>query len=774
MKRYLYILCITLFALQVSAEKYTISGTVQDATNGEELIGATIYIKELNSGTITNEYGYFALNIPEGKYLISVNYLGYETIIKNIELDQDFYFNFELKESSAVLKEVEVTGERLDRNVKSNEMSQVKLQAKTIKKIPAFMGEVDLVKAIQLLPGVQSSAEGSSGFSVRGGSPDQNLILLDEATVYNASHLMGFFSVFNNDAIKDVKIYKGDIPAAHGGRLASLLDVRMKDGNSKEFNVTGGVGTISSRLTLEGPILKDKTSFIVSGRRTYADLFLKLSSEENLRNSVLNFYDINAKVNHTFNEKNRLFVSFYNGRDKFANEFSELGFGNTTATIRWNHLFSERLFFNLTAVNSLYNYRLATPEGNATAFEWESNMTDYGGRGDFTYFLNPQNTLKFGFEGTYHIFEPGRARGLGDQALFTEFIQPNSHALDYGIYVSNEQKIGEKIQLKYGLRFSIFQNIGEGTVYHFDDDFQKIDSIVYPKGEVYNTYMGLEPRFGITYLVNTVSSIKTSYSRTRQYMQLAQNSTAGTPLDIWFPASPNVKPQIADQVALGYFRNFGENTFEASVEVYYKWMQNSIDFKDFAEVLLNEELEGELRFGKTWSYGAEFLLRKNVGKFTGWISYTYSRSLREFKDINDGKVYPAPYDKPHDVSIVLSYEIMPRIEVAANWVYATGRPATFPTGRAYYQNTIVPIFSDRNDYRLKDYHRLDVSATWKRKKKENMKWDWDVNFSVYNAYGRHNTWAINFVPDENDPNVTYAEHTYLFSVIPALTFNFRF
>jgi len=774
MKRLLIILGFIILFSQVFAQKYTINGTVHDASNGESLIGATIFVRELGTGTITNEYGYFALNIPRGDYELEINYLGFSSINQKIQLDKDLYFDFELYESSAELQEVVVTGERMDRNIKSNEMSQVKLQAKTIKKIPAFMGEVDLVKAIQLLPGVQSTAEGSSGFSVRGGSPDQNLILLDEATVYNASHLMGFFSVFNNDAIKDVKIYKGDIPAAHGGRLASLLDVRMKDGNSKEFEVTGGLGTISSRLTIEGPILKDKTSFIVSGRRTYADLFLKLSSDENLRNSVLNFYDINAKVNHTFNEKNRLFISFYNGRDKFANEFSELGFGNTTATIRWNHLFSERLFFNLTAVNSLYNYRLATPEGNATAFEWESNMTDYGTRGDFTYFLNPQNTVKFGFEATYHIFEPGKARGLGEEAIFNEFIQPSSHALDYAFYVSNEQKIGDKIQLKYGLRFSVFQSIGEGTVYNFDDNFDKIDSTVYPQGEIYNTYMGLEPRFGITYLINDVSSIKTSYSRTRQYMQLAQNSTAGTPLDVWFPASPNVKPQIADQVALGYFRNFRENTFEASAEIYYKWMKNSIDFKDFAEVLLNDELEGELRFGKTWSYGAEFLVRKNTGKLTGWISYTYSRALREFKDINGGKVYPAPYDKPHDVSIVLSYEISPRLEVGANWVYATGRPATFPTGRAQYQNVIVPIFSDRNEYRLRDYHRLDVSATWKRKKKENMKWDWDVNLSVYNAYGRHNTWAINFVPDDNDPNVTYAEHTYLFSVIPALTFNFRF
>ncbi len=774
MKNYLIIILLWVLPFVLKAQKYSISGKIKDSSNGEELIGATVFIPELSTGTVANEYGYFTISLPAGTYQVKVNYLGFDEYSKSIELQKDIYLAVELNETSSELKEVEITGDRIDRNVKSNEMSSIKLQAKTIKKIPAFMGEVDLIKAIQLLPGVQSTAEGSSGFSVRGGSADQNLILLDEATVYNASHLMGFFSVFNNDAIKDVKIYKGDIPASHGGRLSSLLDVRMKDGNSKEFEVTGGIGTISSRLTIEGPIIKDKTSFLVSGRRTYADLFLKLSSNEDLRNRVLNFYDINAKVNHTFNENNRLYISFYNGQDKFANEFSKLYFGNTTTTIRWNHLFSEKLFLNLTNLNSIYTYNLGTPEGNANAFDWKSRMVDYGGRADFTYYLNPNNTIKFGVEGTYHTFDPGRAKGLGEEALFTEFIQPNSHALDWGIYVGNEQKIGEHIQLKYGLRYSIFQSMGSATVYNFDENFNTIDSTVYEKGDIYNTYMGLEPRFGITYIINDESSVKANYSRTRQYMQLAQNSTAGTPLDIWFPASPNVKPQIADQVALGYFRNFKNNKYETSVEVYYKNMQNSIDFEDFAQVLLNAELEGELRFGKSWSYGAEFLVRKNEGKLTGWVSYTYSHTYRKFEDINQGKTYRAPYDKPHNVAIVLSYSISPRLEVGANWVYGSGQPATFPTGRAYYGNLIVPIYSDRNAYRLPDYHRLDVSATWKRKKKEGQKWDWDINLSVYNAYARHNTWSINFVTDETNPDVTYAEQTYLFSIIPALTFNFKF
>ncbi|MCK5776146.1 MAG: TonB-dependent receptor, partial [Bacteroidales bacterium] len=475
-----------------------------------------------------------------------------------------------------------------------------------------------------------------------------------------------------------------------------------------------------------------------------------------------------------FNENNRVFLSFYNGQDTFGNPHSSFKFGNQTTTIRWNHLFSKKLFSNFTLVNSIYNYKLGTTDEGPNAFEWKSKMKDYGARGDLTYFLNLQNTIKFGGEFIYHCFEPGTIGGVGNESSINEIKQADNFALDYAIYISNEQKIGERIQLKYGLRFSIFQNIGPGTVYNYDGNYESTDSTVYGSRKIYNTYMGLEPRLGISFLLNESSSIKANYSRTRQYLQLAQNATAGTPLDVWFPASPNVKPQIADQVAIGYFRNFKNNILETSVEVYYKEMQNSIDFKDFADVLLNEKLDGELRFGKSWSYGAEFLIRKSTGKLTGWISYTYSRSQRKFKDINNGNTYNAPYDKPHDVSIVLSYDLLPRLDVAATWVYSTGRPATFPTGRAEYGNIIVPIYSDRNDYRMPNYHRLDLSVTWKKKKKENSKWDWDLNLSVYNAYGRHNTWSINFVQDPSDPYTTYAEHTYLFSILPALTFNFNF
>lgn len=774
MRIFLTIFFIFSIQLLSFSQEYIVSGKVTDAQNGEELIGATIYVEDLQSGTITNEYGFFSMSLTKGNHSIKIDYLGFEAIVMTIYLTHNKHLSIELKEKPSELKEVEIKGERLDKNVTNNEMTNIKLESKHIKKIPAFMGEVDLIKAIQLLPGVQSASEGSSGFSVRGSSPDQNLVLLDEATVYNGSHLMGFFSVFNNDAIKDVKIYKGDIPASHGGRLASMLDVRMKNGNNKKIAVTGGIGSISSRLTIEGPIIKDRTSFLLSGRRTYADLMMKFSSDEDQKKSILNFYDINAKVNHIFNENNRLFLSFYNGQDKFGNPHSTFKFGNQTSTLRWNHLFSKKLFSNFTLINSIYNYKLGTTEEGPNAFEWRSKMKDYGGRGDLTYFLNLQNTIKFGGEFTYHWFEPGTAGGIGEESTINEIKQPDNYTLDYAIYVSNEQKIGALIQIKYGLRLSIFQNIGSGTVYNYDENYNSIDSTVYGRGKIYNTYMGLEPRLGVSFLINENASIKANYSRTRQYLQLAQNATAGTPLDVWFPASPNVKPQIADQLSLGFFRNFKNNMLETSIEIYYKKMQNSIDFKDFANVLLNEKLEGELRFGKTWSYGAEFLIRKNTGKLTGWISYTYSRSRRKFKDINHGDIYNAPYDKPHDVSIVLSYNIHPRLDLAATWVYSTGRPTTFPTGRAEYGNIIVPIYSDRNAYRMPNYHRLDLSVTWKKKAKENAKWDWDLNLSIYNAYGRHNTWSINFVQDPNDPYTTYAEHTYLFSILPALTFNFNF
>ncbi len=755
-------------------KKNSISGHIKDVHTGEMLIGATVYVQEARTGASTNLYGFYSLSMIPGTYTLTFSYIGYRTEEKSVILDKDINLEIELSGTEEILQEVVITGERQDKNVKSAEMSVIKMESKTIRQIPALFGEIDVIRALQLMPGVKAVAEGSTGFSVRGGSADQNLVLLDEATVYNAGHLLGFFSVFNNDAVKDVTLYKGDIPAAYGGRLSSLLDVRMKEGNSKKFSATGGIGLISSRLTLEGPIVNEKTSFIVSGRRTYADIFIPVFGKEELKGNKLYFYDFNAKLNHTIDEKNRVFVSAYLGKDVFKNEFALMQLGNGTITARWNHLFSQKLFSNFTFLKTTYQYMLGTPEGQANSFTWKSRLDDYSGKADFTLYLNPENTLKFGASTTYHAFDPGSARGTGEETFFNEYVLPKNYGLESGIYVSNEQKIGSLITLKYGLRFSMFQNIGSATVYDFDETFETVDSTVYTKGDFYNTYFGLEPRLGITYLLNEKSSIKASYSHTIQYLQLAQNSTAGTPLDIWFPASPNVKPQLSDQGAVGYFRNFLNNKIETSVEGYYKYMRNSIDFKDHAQLLLNKELEGELRFGEAWSYGLEFMVRLTKGPVTGWVSYTLSKAERQIKEINNGNPYAAPYDKPNDVSVVLNFDISKRVTVGANWVYSTGSPVTFPTGRAIYGNKIVPVYSDRNEYRMPDYHRLDISATLRGKPRDDKKFYGEWNVSVYNAYARKNAWTINFVQDSEDPNITYAEKTYLFSIIPSISYNFHF
>ncbi len=759
--------------------RFTISGHIRDAASGEDLIGATVYIQELKTGTSSNLYGFYSVSLIPGKYNIVYSYVGFEPQQYSIDLRENITRDIELQSANQQLDEVVVTGEAINENVTRTEMSSIDIDAKTIKKIPAFMGEVDVIKTIQLLPGVQTISEGSSGFSVRGGSMDQNLISLDEATVYNASHLMGFFSVFNNDAIKDVKLYKGDIPASSGGRLSSLLDVRMKDGNSKKFTATGGIGTISSRLTLEGPIVKDKVSYIVSGRRTYADLFLRLSSNEDIRDNILYFYDLNGKVNWEIDENNRIYFSTYYGNDIFKNDDFKMGWGNRTFTARWNHLFSKKVFSNITAIHSEFNYELGVPEGSVNSFEWTSRMLDYGVKADLNYYINPNNTLRFGGSMIYHRFNPGRAQGLGEEAFFTEYEVQHSNALESGLYVSNEQKIGARLTLKYGIRFSHFQNVGSAVVYNYNEYYQKTDSSVYASREFYSPYWGLEPRIGAVYVLNERSSIKTSYSRTRQYIHLAQNSTAGTPLDVWFPSSPNVKPQIADQVALGYFRNFKDNRIETSVEAYYKYTQNAIDFKDHADLLLNKEYEGELRFGQAWAYGLEFLIRYNLDKFSGWVGYTLSRTEREIVGIHEGDPFgkdrfPAGYDRPHDISVVLNYEATERLSIGANWVYSTGQAVTFPTGKFEFGNVYTPIFSDRNGYRMPDYHRLDLSATLRSKDKPGRKFYHEWNLSIYNAYARKNPWVINFVQDENDPTKTYAEMTYLFSIIPAITFNFHF
>ena len=770
MKRILLLVIILQFSVYLHAQKkYTISGHITDPS-GEELIGATIYAKNIKSGTATNTYGFYSLTLLEGEYEIEFSYLGMETKTQKIKLNQNQTVNIRLAKIEKELEEVIITAERKNENIVRTEMSTVKLQAKEIRQIPALFGEIDVIKTLQLLPGIQSTGEGFSGFNVRGGSPDQNLILFDEATVYNASHLMGFFSVFNNDAVKDVKIYKGDIPAEYGGRLSSLLDIRMKEGNLKNFEVTGGLGTISSRLTLEGPIIEDKWSVLVAGRRTYADLFLLLSSDEMINSNQLYFYDLNLKTNYKISDKDRIFVSGYFGRDvfKFSDYFS-WDWGNYTLTTRWNHLFSEKLFSNFSFIYSKYDYKMESGD-SYYGFKWISDLEDFKIKGDLTYFLNPNNTIKFGFDGIFHHFNPGYASGPSGDPIK----MPESNALEYALYLSNEHKVGTNLTIIYGLRASAFQNMGEATSYNFNENYEKIDSTVYEQWDIYNTFYGLEPRLSINYLLNERSSVKASYSRTKQYLHLASNSTGGSPLDVWVPSSPNIDPQIADQVAVGYFRNFFDNLFETSIELYYKNMENQIDFKDHAELVLNSELEGEFRIGDAWSYGAEFLIRKQQGKFTGWVSYTLSKAERKIPEINYGKIYPSSYDRPHSVSVVTIYDLAKRWNISATWVYSTGNPVTFPSGKYEYEGMSVPIFTGRNEYRMPDYHRLDLSVTLKGKQKPNKRLKSELNLSVYNVYNRHNAWMITFTQDPEQPNVTKAEKVYLFPILPSLTWNFYF
>ncbi len=761
--------------------KKTISGYIIDKKNGEKLIGATVYIQELKTGTSSNLYGFYSISLQPGAYHLEYSYVGYTSIKKTINLQEDKTMNVELAPSAKEIEEVRIEARRKNENIVSTEMSVNKLETKKIKQIPALLGEVDVIKAIQLLPGVQTASEGSSGFNVRGGAMDQNLILLDEAPVYNASHLMGFFSIFNNDAVKNIELYKGYIPPRAGGRLSSLLDIRMKEGNKKEFKVTGGIGIpVSSRLTVEGPIIKDKTSFIASGRRSYADLLLPLASDTNLHDLKLFFYDFNAKVNHTINQNNQIFLSGYFGRDIFKSEFARTEFGNQTLSCRWNHLFSKKIFSNLTFIRSKYDYQLGATWLDDISFLWTSNMTDYSLKADFTHYLNPQNTFKYGVHSILHNFDPGLIESSGEGNFLAKIELPLSKALESGIYFSNHHEISENIKLDYGIRYSFYSNIGKETIYDYesyysgsDKLYQPVDTTVYNNWDFYHLYHAPEPRFALNYIFNERSSVKASYTRTLQYIHLASVSTAGTPLDIWFSSNPNIKPQKADQYTIGYFRNFFDDILETSIEVYYKKMHDVIDFRNDAQLLLNKHLTGELRFGEGEAYGIEFLFRKSLGKLTGWLSTTLSRTFRDIPEIAEDP-FPAPYDKPVSSSLVLSYELFERMTFSCNFVYSTGRAVTFPTGKASYGGVVVPIYSGRNTYRYPDYHRMDIALTLKGKENPDRFWHGEWNFSIYNVYNRHNAWAINFVPDEDNQNMIHAEKTYLFPIIPSVTYNFKF
>ena len=746
-------MCFLCAGLSAQEKSYTVSGVIRDAGNGEDLIGASVSEESSHRGAVTNPYGYYTLSLPKGKHTLFFSYLGYRRKEVAIDLTADMRLNINLEMETKELAEVVVSAEGSNANVVKSEMSVEKISAKTIKSAPALLGEVDVLKVVQLLPGVQATSEGSSGFSVRGGGYDQNLILLDEAAVYSASHLMGFFSVFNNDAIKDVTLYKGDIPASFGGRLSSLLDIRTKDGNNRRYAVTGGIGLISSRLTAEGP-LGDKASAIVSFRRTYADLFLRLSKEEAQRKSALYFYDMNAKVNYRIDDNNRIFLAGYFGRDKFGfSDLAGMSFGNRTLTARWNHIFSPRLFSNFTLIGSWYDYYLMSQISDQLGEELRSGLWDYGLKADFNYVPNPANNIKFGYNFTFHGFQPGDGGGVGSETIFGRVSFPKKYAMENVAYATNETNVAGKLKLKYGLRYTGFENIDKGAVTHHQQQF--------------------DPRLGLTFIFNERHSVKASYSRTSQFIQLASNSTSGSPLDLWFPASEYVKPQKCDQFAAGYFRNFASDQYEFSAELYYKNMKDVVDFKDHAQIMMNENLEQELRFGIGYSYGMELMLRKTAGAFTGWVSYTLSKSMRKVDDINENQWYRSPYDKPHNISALMAYEFSPKWSFSACWVYGSGTPVTYPTGRFQVEGNYVPVYSGRNEYRYPAYHRLDLSATWKLSP-PSKRFKSELNFSLYNAYGRKNVWTILFRQEPGNPDIMYADKIYLFKFIPSVTWNFSF
>lgn len=771
MKNLSFLLLLFFLPFVTNAQKFTLSGNIKDAQNGEDLIGATVLVKNIpNTGAFSNEYGFYSLTLPEGDHTIMVRYLGYELIEKDITLTENKVLSFELELEGKAIDTVQITAERDNENVTSSEMGVLRLDPKEVRNVPVLFGERDIVKTLQLLPGVKSAGEGNSGFYVRGGGTDQNLILLDEAPVYNASHLLGFFSVFNSDALKDVTLYKGGMPAEYGGRASSVLDIRMKDGNKKRLGLTGGVGLISSRLTAEAPIVKDKGSFMISGRRTYADVFLKLSRDTVINNSTLYFYDMNAKANYTINEKNRIFLSGYFGRDVFGfSDFFGLNWGNTTGTVRWNHLFSEKLFSNTSFFFSDYDYKFFVGD-EENGFGLSSRIQDFNFKEDITWFPSNKHTVKFGGQLIHHTFVPGELE-VGTDVTFTVPEAPRRYGLEGALYLRDEFRVNNRITVNYGLRLSSFHNMG-GTSYTFDEEGEVLTETNHDRWDFFENNFGLEPRISGRYLVNESNSIKGSYTRNFQYVHLLSNSVSTSPTDVYVPTSNIVKPQIADQVALGYFTNLNDDMFEVSFEAYYKWLQNQIDYRNGADLILNNTVESELVFGKGRSFGGELLVRKRKGKLTGWFSYTLSRALRTFDEINDGNEFPARQDRIHDLSVTLIYQIAPRLTASGNFVYYTGDAVTFPSGRYDIDGFVVPYYTERNGYRFPDYHRLDLGLTYDLKDRK--RWSHSLNLSCYNVYGRENAFSITFEESTNVPGQTQAVRTALFKIVPSLSYDFEF
>ena len=763
---FLLVLSLGLYCLPLMAQQNVVlSGTVRDKKTGESLIKAVIRIQELpNAGIISNEYGFYSLSLPKGNYVAVVSQVGYETLVQKIKLDSSVSIDFKL-ETKNQLREVVVESSRKNDNLTKAQMGTETINMSAISKVPVIFGEKDLLKTIQLLPGVKSAGEGNSGFFVRGGGADQNLILLDEAPVYNATHLLGFFSTFNSDAIKDATIIKGNSGSQYGGRLSSVLDVKMKEGNNQDYTVNGGLGLISSKVSIEGPLQKNKSSFILSGRRTYADVFLKAT--EKFKDNILYFYDLNAKANYQINAKNKVYISGYFGRDELGlgQDFG-IDWGNKTGTIRWNKIISNRLFLNTSLIYSDYNYNVKLKNGE-TNFNINSNIKDVNLKQDYTLYANGLNTLRFGFNSILHTITPSTFSGT----VINSVAKEGRNGLENALYLTNNYRANNQLTIDYGMRLSTYTLMG-GDVYNIYENGVVKSSVKLNRSSFGKTYANLEPRITTNYRISDETSIKAGYARNVQHLHLLSNSVASSPSDQWIGNSYNIKPEIADQLSLGYVTKLFKSKFELTAETYYKYLQNQIDYKDGAEINTVSDVESVLLYGIGRAYGLELLLKKKEGRLTGWIGYTLSKTERKIDGINEGKWYNARQDRTHDISVVGIYELNSRWSISGVFVYNTGDAVTYPTGKYNLQGQTLYQYAARNENRMPAYHRLDFSATYEKNKTKRMHGSW--NFSLYNVYGRENAYRISFKDDPNDPTRTQIIRTALFRWVPSVTYQFKF
>ncbi len=770
--RLLSVVIILLLSYGIQAvTRYSVSGTITDSSTGESLPGASVAVAELpGTGASTNLYGYYSLSLLPGEYTLIVTYLGFDDFQLKVNLTRNQLIDVKLIPVSRQLDEVVVSAVRRNDNITSDKVGVEQLKIREINKIPVLFGEQDLLKTLTLTPGVKSIGEGNGGIYVRGGSNSQNLILLDEAMVYNANHLLGFFSTFNSDAIRDLTLYKGTAPAEYGGRLSSVMDVKMNEGNNQSHHLSGGIGLISSRLMMEGPIVKEKGSYLVSGRRTYADLFLKLSSDPAINNNQLYFYDFNAKVNFKINDKNRVYLSAYYGRDifDFAGRFG-INWGNSTVTGRWNHIWNGRTFSNTSIIFSDYDYKVAI-DLNPFAFSILSKINNLNLKHDMQFFLNDKWNISAGYSGVYHTITPGQVEAPAESEI-NPIPQQERFGLEQAVYASVNYKPSASFVLNAGIRLSSMMMLGPGEFYSYNNGLIT-DTLQYKRGEVVKSYFIPEPRINLSYIINQQQSLKFSYTRNTQNLHVVSNSTGSLPTDIWLISGKNIKPEIADQLSAGYFRNFGDDVYQFSAETYYKWLYNQIDLRNGADIRANQHIERELLFGKGRAYGLELMLKKKYGTLNGWIGYTLSRTELNIPGINEGAWYPARQDATHDVSIVAIYDISERWNLSGTWVFRTGNAITFPSGKYEVDGQVQLYYTERNGYRMPDYHRLDLGATYTFPKRG--AFESSLNFSVYNAYARKNAFSIDFEQDPEDKSKTQAVLTYLFTAMPSITYNFKF